>query len=44
MKINVKRRDNKGRILFMGELQDEDGCYRYKYTDALGKREESYII
>ena len=40
--MNPKRRDNKGRVLLQGEWQDQDGCYRYKYTDALGKRKTLY--
>ena len=32
-----KRRDNKGRILQIGEWQEPNGRYRYMYNDALGK-------
>lgn len=37
-----KRRDNKGRILFPGECQEENGRYKYRYVDALGKRKSIY--
>lgn len=40
--MEPKRRDDKGRVLLMGEWQDADGRYRYKYTDALGKRRILY--
>ena len=40
--MSSKRRDNKGRILFLGEAQDERGRYTYRYTDALGKRKTIY--
>ena len=42
MDIILKRRDNKGRVLLMGESQDVTGRYRYKYIDALGKRKSIY--
>ena len=29
---NTKRRDNKGRVLQMGENQLDDGRYVYRYT------------
>ena len=29
---NAKRRDNKGRVLQMGENQLDDGRYAYRYT------------
>lgn len=35
-----KRRDSKGRILNVGECQEKDGSYTYRYTDALGKRKK----
>ena len=35
---NEKRRDNKGRLLYVGEYQEPSGLYTYHYTDALGKR------
>lgn len=38
----TKRKDNKGRILKDGESQRPDGTYRYRYTDALGKRRDIY--
>ena len=37
-----KRRDNKGRILQIGEWQEPNGRYRYMYNDALGKRKIVY--
>lgn len=40
--IEAKRRDDKGRVLLLGESQDKDGRYRYRYTDALGKRQTIY--
>lgn len=40
--MEPKRRDDKGRVLLMGEWQDANGRYRYKYTDALGKRKTLY--
>lgn len=36
----IKRRDNKGRILRTGETQNESGLYSYRYTDRAGKRHE----
>lgn len=33
-----KRRDRKGRLLYMGETQDKDGKYWFRYTDRAGKR------
>ena len=36
------RRDNKGRKLMIGESQDKEGRYRYKYYDALGNRKSVY--
>lgn len=39
---SVKRKDNKGRILKDGESQRPDGTYRYRYTDATGKRRDVY--
>ncbi len=32
----TKRRDNKGRVLRTGEIQEKDGRYRFKYTDSMG--------
>lgn len=39
---DLKRRDNKGRILQTGESQDPSGRYVYKYVDAMGKRKSLY--
>ena len=39
---SAKRKDNKGRILKDGESQRADGTYRYRYTDATGKRRDIY--
>ncbi len=36
--MSGKRRDNKGRILMVGEFQLKDGSYIYRYTDKMGKR------
>ena len=38
-----KRRDNKGRLLLMGECQEKDGSYTYRYTDKFGKRRKLSI-
>ena len=38
----LKRKDNKGRILKDGESQRKDGSYRFRYTDATGKRHDIY--
>ena len=35
--MSEKRRDNRGRILHNGEIQEENGRYRFKYIDALGQ-------
>lgn len=40
--VSIKRKDNKGRILKDGESQRPDGTYRYRYTDATGKRRDVY--
>lgn len=40
--MNNKKRDNKGRLLFMGETHEKSGRYRYNYVHALGKRKEVY--
>ncbi len=40
--MSEKRRDNKGRVLFLGEWQEPSGRYRYRYTDVLGKRKTIY--
>ena len=39
---NVKRKDNKGRNLRLGESQRKDGRYVYKYTDIYGKPQFIY--
>ena len=39
---NTKRRDNKGRVLQMGESQQDDGRYVYRYTNPLGQRKTVY--
>lgn len=39
---DIKRRDNKGRILQTGESQDPSGRYVYKYFDVFGKRKTVY--
>ncbi len=41
-KISVKRRDNRGRILFEGEQQKTNGLYEYRYYDADNKRKSIY--
>ncbi len=40
--MSEKRRDNKNRILRTGESQEADGRYRFRYTDANGKRKSVY--
>lgn len=40
--MSTKRRDNKGRVLLNGEIQEESGRYRYRYINILGKRRELY--
>lgn len=37
---NAKRRDNKGRVLQMGESQQDDGRYVYRYMTPVGQRKE----
>lgn len=39
---DAKRRDNKGRVLHVGEAQREDGRYMYRYKDPYGKRKTIY--
>ena len=39
---DAKRRDNKGRVLHVGEAQMEDGRYTYRYKDPYGKRKTVY--
>lgn len=40
--MSEKRRDSKNRILRIGETQRPDGCYRYTYRDAGGKKKDVY--
>lgn len=40
--MSEKRRDNKNRILRMGESQRPDGRYRFKYVDANGDSRDFY--
>lgn len=40
--MSEKRRDNRGRILRNGEIQNPDGRYRYKYVDAFGQSKYVY--
>lgn len=40
--MNIKRRDNRGRVLRNGEIQTENGRYRYKYTDTYGETRYVY--
>lgn len=40
--MSVKRKDNKGRILLIGESQRKDGRYAYKYKDIYGKTKFIY--
>lgn len=37
-----KRRDNKGRVLRLGESQRKDGSYMYRFTDSNKKRQTIY--
>lgn len=37
-----KRKDDKGRLLHIGESQLKDGRYRYQYTDTFGCRRSVY--
>ena len=39
---SAKRRDNKGRVLQMGENQLDDGRYVYRYTNPYGQRKTVY--
>ena len=34
--MSEKRKDNKGRILRNGEIQEHNGRYRFKYIDTFG--------
>ena len=38
----MKRKDNRGRILKIGESQRKDLIYQYRYTDSCGKRHAVY--
>ena len=40
--MSEKRRDKRGRILRNGEIQTEDGRYRYKYMDLFGETKYVY--
>jgi len=40
--MSEKRRDKRGRLLHMGEMQMPDGRYRYKYLDYMGKEHAVY--
>ncbi len=40
--MGAQRRDLRNRVLRDGESQRKDGSYRYRYTDALGKRHDIY--
>lgn len=40
--MSEKRKDNKGRILRIGESQRKDLIYQYRYTDIRGKRQTVY--
>lgn len=40
--MSEKRRDKRGRILRNGEIQTEDGGYRYKYIDLFGETKYVY--
>ena len=41
-RLSEVRKDNKGRRLMMGESQDKEGRYRYKYLDGSGNRKSVY--
>ena len=40
--IMIRRKDNKGRVLYNGESQRKDGKYVYQYTNARGERKCVY--
>lgn len=40
--MNEERRDNRGRLLHVGESQRADGRYQYKYTDISGNAKFVY--
>lgn len=39
---STSRRDSKGRILQLGESQEKNGRYKYRYTDSKGERRSIY--
>ncbi len=39
---SAKRRDNKGRVLQMGEVQLDSGRYMYRYQTPFGQRKSVY--
>lgn len=39
-----RRTDNRGRVLRVGESQNKQGRYIYKWTDAAGKRNTVYAV
>ena len=40
--MSEKRRDNKKRLLWEGEVHEQNGRYKYRYTDSNGKRKSVY--
>lgn len=40
----AKRTDNKGRVLKVGESQNKDGRYCFKWTDCTGRRNTVYAL
>ena len=40
--MSGKRRDDKNRVLRVGESQEADGRYKFRYTDSNGKRKTIY--
>ena len=40
--MSGKRRDDKNRVLRVGESQEPDGRYKFRYTDSNGKRKTIY--
>ena len=40
--MSEKRKDNRGRVLHIGEIQRKDGRYQFKYIDANGKEKFVY--
>ena len=41
---NAKRRDNKGRVLQMGEWQQDDGRYVYRYMTPFGQFFDLHLL